>query len=112
MQAVSQAWKDNQRQNLVSESFIEISMRVGDPLAQASAELADNGHESIANPLDIIADTAAPVKYASLEPGLWILDGTFKLAGDDTEETTEGFIPKEEEEPLVAADGKIFYVAV
>ena len=66
MQPVSQAWINNQRKTLVSQSFVEISMKVGDPEAQAGAEITTNGQEPIANPEDLLDHTAAPVKYASL----------------------------------------------
>ena len=111
MQPVSQAWKDSQRKNLVSESFVEISMRMGDPDVQAQAAITTNGQEAIANPRDLLDGTAAPSKDARLEPFLWVLDGSFPLAGEEDTEEHEGFIPRGEEEPLQTADGKIFYSA-
>lgn len=111
MQPVSQAWINNQRKTLVSESFVEISMKVGDPNAQANADITTNGQESIANPEDLLDHTAAPVKYASLEPFIWVLDGTFQLVGGENVEEYEEFIPAGETETLITADGKEFYVA-
>lgn len=111
MQPVSQAWKDNQRQNLVTESFVEISLQVGDPDAQAQAEITTNGQESISNAQDLLDGTAAPILYATLEPFLWVLDGTRQLVGGEEAEEYEGFLPTGEEEPLGTADGKAFYSA-
>ncbi len=80
MQTVSRAWKENQKRNLVSEAFLEISIEVGDPDAQAGAVCTDNGHEPFSQVQSITDETPMqPIKYAALEPGLWVLDGTHKL---------------------------------
>lgn len=55
MQAVSQAWKNNQRKTLVSESFVEISFRIGNPEAQGDAEVTSNGSEFFSTPQEIVA---------------------------------------------------------
>lgn len=109
MQEVSRAWKEAQRELLAPESFVEIQLELGDPQAQLAAELADNGHELPATPEDVLPGTAAPVKYASLEPFLWVLDGSFYLLGSDSEEEFEGFIPAGETEALALADGQALF---
>lgn len=84
MQTVSQAWKDAQRQTIVPLSFLEIAIGVGDPEAQAGAVCSDNGHEAFSQ-VQGVTDEArkSPVKYATLEPGLWPLDGTRRLVDGD-----------------------------
>lgn len=80
MQEVSQAWKDAQRRTLVPPSFVEIDIGVGDPEAQSGAEVSDNGHEGFSDSQGVILETEkAPPKYATLEPNLWRLDGTFRI---------------------------------
>ena len=43
MQTVSQAWKNAQEQTLVPVSYVEISLNIGDPDAQADASSSANG---------------------------------------------------------------------
>ena len=83
MQLTSQAWKDAQKQTLVPEAFVEISIKIADPEAQEDATVSPNGAESFATPQEIMGENVAPVKYATLEPGLWILDGTYRIVGSD-----------------------------
>lgn len=109
MQEVSRAWKEAQRELLVPESFVEIHLELGDPQAQLAAELTDNGHELPATPGDVLTGTASPIKYASLEPFLWVLDGSFYILGSDSEEEFEGFIPAGEREALELADGQALF---
>lgn len=80
MQKVSQEWKDAQRLIVVPPSQIEISVGVGDPDAQSKAVCSDNGHEEFSD-VQVVTDASrkTPVKYATLEPGLWVLDGTYRL---------------------------------
>lgn len=118
MEAVSQAWKNNQRQTLVSESFVEISFRIGDPEAQADASVSDNGSAYFATPQAVVEEAVGrPVKYATLEPGLWTLDGTCRIVGGPYEpveppvEETAIFIPLRETSALKTADGQEFCVA-
>lgn len=111
MQPVSQAWKDNQRETITAESFVEISLRVGDPDAKENAVLSDSGHEAFSSPQDILDGLSAPVKYAALEPGVWVLDGTFQLLGEEEEAEYEGFLPAGEAHPLLTFDGREFYSA-
>ena len=80
MQEVSEAWKAAQRQTLVPPSFVEIDIGVGDPEAQISAEASDNGHEPFSDVQGVTAESEKhPPKYATLEPDLWRLDGTFRI---------------------------------
>lgn len=115
MQFVSQAWKNAQRKTLVPESFVEISIKIVDPEAQADASVTTNGAEFFATPEEITGDNVAPVKYAMLEPGLWPLDGTCYLVGGDWEPSEPAltyaiFIPAGETTALRTADRQEVYI--
>lgn len=76
MQTVSQGWKDNQNELLVSESFVDVSLSLLDPDAYESATASDNGHASISNTAQTISEVDKNIKpYATLEKNLWVLDG-------------------------------------
>lgn len=80
MQTVSQAWKEAQRQTIVPESFVEITIGVGDPEAQEKAVCSDNGHEHFSQTEKLTDEgRKTTVKYATLEPGVWVLDGNARL---------------------------------
>ena len=83
MQSVSQAWKDVQEQYLVPESYIEITMNVGDPDAQSSATSSDNGHVDYSDSSSLVeAEGNDPALYATLEHNIWALNGTFEILPD------------------------------
>lgn len=83
MQDVSELWKSTQRKTMVPLSFVEIDIGVGDPEAQLHAEVSDNGHEAFSDVQGVITETEkTPPKYATLEPNLWRLDGTFRILGE------------------------------
>lgn len=83
MQTVSQEWKDNQNQRLVSESFVEISLDLSNPdaLTGASVEASSlNGALQISEPEHVIDGTDRDITtYATLEQNLWLLDGSRKI---------------------------------
>ena len=80
MQTVSQAWKDNQNELLVSESVVDISLRLTDPDAYEDASASDNGHVSISNTAQTVSEVEKDiVPYATLEGNLWVLDGNRKI---------------------------------
>lgn len=77
MQSVSQAWKDNQNNTLVSESDIEISLKMTDPDAYNDASASDNGHPYWSNTNYIVTDGDKIISpYATLETNQWLLDGS------------------------------------
>lgn len=77
MQKVSQAWKDNQNSQLVSESFVEISLDITDPVSTDDATATDNGAVAFSNTEDIIGTSEEEITpYATLEQNIWVLDGT------------------------------------
>lgn len=80
MQTVSQSWKSNQEQTLVSESFVEVSLDIADPDAIADASSEDNGAVYISNTPQVVSEVGRNiVPYSTLEKNLWILDGSRKI---------------------------------
>ena len=80
MQNVSQAWKDNQNDLLVSESFVEVKLTLTDPDAFADAAATDNGNIYISNTEQVTSEVDKDiVPYATLERNLWVLDGDRKI---------------------------------
>lgn len=103
MQDVSLAWKKEQQKNLItSESFVELTINVSDPDAQADAGADDNGHEVMSNVGQTVDEIfTAPVKYATLEKNFWALDGTFVVLPDAPPYGDNGYVG----DVLSGADG-------
>ena len=80
MQRVSQAWKDNQNNTLVSESDITISLKMTDPDAYEDASATDNGKVFFADTSYIVGDGDKEIhSYATLETNQWVLDGSREI---------------------------------
>ena len=80
MQSVSQAWKDNQTKTLVSESDIEISLKMTDPDAFEDATAEDNGHTYFSDVNYTVSDGNKEIHpYATLETNQWLLDGSREI---------------------------------
>ena len=93
MQTVSQAWKNNQRQNLVSESFIEILLNIGDPESQGDARASDNGAVFYSDTATIVQRKRLhPERYATLEKDIWALDGRYKILPNNSPYGDNGYI--------------------
>lgn len=83
MQNVSDAWKAVQRQQLVNESFVEISFKIADPDSLADATSEDNGAIYIANTEQIVGEVDKNiVPYGTLEENIWLLDGSRRFIPD------------------------------
>lgn len=107
MQTVSQAWKDAQKQTLVPESFVEVSLNVGDPEAQEDAVASDNGHEEYSNTAQVADETVkTAIRYATNEKDLWLLDGSFLILPDAPLWGNNGYIGS------ALSDGNGAYAAV
>ena len=61
MQNVSQAWKLNQEQTFVSESYIKITLGFNDPEASENATASDNGSVFYGNTAQIVSEVEKPV---------------------------------------------------
>lgn len=81
MQNVSQAWKDNQDGQLVSESFVELSLKLTDPAAYEDATAEHNGSVYFSNEADYVVSEVDKnvVPHATLERNLWVLDGSREI---------------------------------
>ena len=83
MQNVSDSWKAVQKQQLVNESFVEISFDIADPDALADATSADNGAIYIADTEQIVSEVDKHiVPYGTLEENLWLLNGSRRFIPD------------------------------
>lgn len=92
MQHVSDSWKAVQRQQLVNETFVEISFDIADPDALADATSEDNGAIYIANTEQVVSEVDKTiVPYGTLEENLWLLDGSRRFI-PDTDYGDNGFI--------------------
>ena len=80
MQNVSQEWKDNQNNQLVGESDIEMSIKLTDPDAYEEASATDNGHIKFSNTNHIVTEGEKNIRpYATLERNQWLLDGSREI---------------------------------
>ena len=71
MQTVSAEWKQAMLQNIVPESFIEVSYKVGDPNADGQGTVTDNGEWSGATSAEIANGLDKNYrKFATLEPNM------------------------------------------
>ena len=76
MQTVSENWKNAHKQTLLNESFVEVSLDIGDPDALADASSQDNGAVYISNTSEIVnRDDKNIIPYCTLEQNIWLLDG-------------------------------------
>lgn len=92
MQKVSDYWKSVQKQQLVNETFLEISFDIADPDALADATSEDNGAAYIANTEQIVSEVDKDiVPYGTLEENLWLLDGSRRFI-PDSDYGDNGFI--------------------
>lgn len=96
MQAVSQGWKDNQKNTIVGESFVELVYEVGDPDSLADASASDNGAMEFSNtPLIVNEVDETMVRYATFEKDLWKLDGSCRLLSNSAPYSGTGYVSDE-----------------
>ena len=81
MQQASDAWIQNQKNNIITaESFVDVTLTVIDPDVQSAASASDNGHVDFATTSDTVKGIDyTPPRYATLETNLWKLDGSFPI---------------------------------
>ena len=92
MIAVSDRWKEIQKEQLLPLSEIEIEYNVTEPGVQADASSAGTPEETFSGAENVVVEllTEEP-KYATLELNQWLLDGTYKVLPDNPP-TASGFI--------------------
>lgn len=81
MQSVSQEWKNTQNGLLVPESFVEISLKLTDPNAEADVTAEHNGSVYFSNEADYVVSEVDKniVPHPTLERNLWVLDGSREI---------------------------------
>lgn len=80
MQNVSESWKNEHKELLLNESYVEVSIDIGDPDAIADASSNDNGATFLSDSSLIVDGVErTPPRYATLEENLWLLDGNRKV---------------------------------
>jgi hypothetical protein len=80
MQKVSDNWKNEHEELLLNESYVEVSIDIGDPDAIADASSLDNGASYLSDSSLVVDGVErTPPKYATLEENLWLLDGNRKV---------------------------------
>lgn len=93
MQQVSQAWVEAQQQTLVPESFVEVSLTVGDPDAQADAAASSNGEQDFSDAAAVVGATdQSPTLFATTELNMWGLNSTAEILPDSAPYGDNGFI--------------------
>lgn len=93
MQEVSKAWIEAQKRNFVPESYVEVTLNVGDPESQADASPESNGEIDISSASRLTDGTERnPTKYAFLERNMWVLNGTMKVIPTDGDTGNQGYI--------------------
>lgn len=76
MQLVSQVWKDNQKENIVSEAYLSLFYEISDVDALMDATSSDNGHTYYADTGQVISEVyTSIIPYITMEHNLWLLDG-------------------------------------
>lgn len=84
MQSVSQKWKENQEGTLVSESFVELSVNVGDPEAIDDGTISDNGSTYYSDTNGLLSEASAITPpYATFEQNLFVLNGDLEFISSD-----------------------------
>lgn len=92
MQTVSEKWKNSHKRTILNESFVEVSLSIGDPDALAVASPQDNGAIYISDTSKLTNGVdKKPTPYCTLEQNLWVLDGERK-AIQESESNDDGFI--------------------
>ena len=78
---VSEAWENLHKQNVLPETFVEISYGAVDDDAQESASTTAT-NESVFSATHNVTETTAAQRYATLERNLWALNGTRTVLPD------------------------------
>ena len=81
MIAASEAWVNTHEQNILPETFVEISYGAVDEEAQNAAEAAAT-NEAVFSRIDNVTTTTAAQRYATLVRNLWMLNGTRSVSRD------------------------------
>lgn len=101
MIAVSDRWKEAQKELLVPLSEIEIEYNITEPGVQADASSTGTPEETFSGAENVVVELLVEEpKYATLELNQWLLDGTYRIMPDNPP-TASGFVSSN----LSGADG-------
>lgn len=78
MQNVSEQWKNAHKQTLLNESFVEVSVDIGDPDANADVTEEDNGAVYLSHTPELTVRDKSVSPFCTLEQNMWVLDGKRK----------------------------------
>lgn len=95
---VSDAWKDVQQRFLLPETFVEISCEVAEPgIRKDTTSIGENESEfSVARNVVKNTTTTAVSKYATLEPNLWLLDGSAHVLQNNSSYSDIGYVSSDD----------------
>jgi hypothetical protein len=80
MQSVSEKWKENHKNTILGEGFVEVSMDITDREAVIDARSTDNGATYLSTTTQVVQDGDKTIaSYATLEQNMWVLDGSRKV---------------------------------
>lgn len=94
MENVSVEWKALHEQDLLPENFIKITYRVTEPGLNDTYSTETNG-EAVYSDISDLSNTDGMVRYATLEPGVWMLDGSCYLLPDKAPYGDNKFVSSE-----------------
>lgn len=94
MENVSVEWKALHEQDLLPENFIKITYRVTEPGLNDTYSTETNG-ETVYSDISDLSNTEGMIKYATLEPGIWMLDGSCYLLPDEAPYGDNKFVSSE-----------------
>lgn len=94
MENVSVEWKALHEQDLLPENFVKITYRVTEPGLNDTYSTATNG-EAVYSDTSDLSNTEGMIKYATLEPGIWMLDGSCYLLPDEAPYGDNKFVSSE-----------------
>lgn len=89
---VSPAWVAAHEQNVLPETFVEISYGIVDEEAQRLISVSAGDEERFSNADNIAVTNAPPQYYATLEHNLWSLDGTRNVFDPGAEKQNIGYV--------------------
>ena len=94
MENVSVEWKALHEQDLLPENFIKITYRVTEPGLNDTYSTATNG-EAVYSDISDLSNADGMYRYATLEPGIWMLDGSCYLLPDEAPYGDNKFVSSE-----------------
>jgi hypothetical protein len=91
---VSDAWLAAHKQTILPETFLEITFDVTDDGVSELVNVIAENEASFSNSSAIAGSVGTPVdaNYATLEPNLWVLDGSKNIIPDEAPYNTPGYV--------------------